>query len=170
MRNYILSLLLLFAISSVSNAQTVNPDSLLDGSPPMTVPKSESNENDLDEKDKVEEDAKTNPPLTWDETGWIAHQRLLQCHSMSNVRNYTLARGQIIVLSGFKAPNYVPSDPFEGMIITKNPNTGEYTLLLVQVSTGLTCIVQMGSSIQSTNDIIKQLEEQLLEKQESTEK
>ena len=40
MRNYILSLLLLFAISSVSNAQTVTPDSLLDGSPPMTIPKS----------------------------------------------------------------------------------------------------------------------------------
>lgn len=167
MRNYILSLLLLFAISSASNAQTVTPDSLLDGSPPMTIPKSESNEND--EKDKVEEEKLPDLP-GYDETGWIAHQRLLQCHSMSNVRNYTLARGQIIVLSGFKAPNYVPSDPFEGMIITKNPNTNEYTLLLVQVSTGLTCIVQMGSSIQSTNDIIKQLEENLLEEQESTEK
>ena len=89
---------------------------------------------------------------------------------MSNVRNYTLARGQIIVLSGFKAPQYVPSDPFEGMIITKNPNTGEYTLLLVQVSTGLTCIVQMGTALQTTSDVIKQLEENLLEEQESTEK
>jgi len=163
MRNLLLSLLLLFAISGMSNAQTVTPDSLLDGSPPMTIPKSESNE--LDDKKKVEEDTNTDPDLGWDDTGWIAHQRLLQCHSISNVRAYTMARGQQIILSGFKAPQYVPSDPFEGMIITKNPITGEYTLLLVQVSTGLTCIVQMGTALQTTEDVIKELEEQ-----ESTEK
>ena len=46
MRNLLLSLLLLFAITGMSNAQTVTPDSLLDGSPPMTIPKSESNESD----------------------------------------------------------------------------------------------------------------------------
>ena len=79
-----------------------------------------------------------------------------------------MARGQQIILSGFKAPQYVPSDPFEGMIITHNPITGEYTLLLVQVTTGLTCIVQMGTAIQTTLDIIMNLQEQ--EKGESTEK
>jgi hypothetical protein len=70
-----------------------------------------------------------------------------------------MARGQQIILSGFKAPQYVPADPFEGLIITQNLTTGEYTLMLVQVSTGLTCIVQMGTAIQSTLDVIKQLEQ-----------
>ena len=34
MRNLILSLLVLFTIANVTYAQTVSPDSLLDGSPP----------------------------------------------------------------------------------------------------------------------------------------
>jgi len=157
MRNYILSLFFLFAISTVTNAQTVNPNSLLDGSPPTMVPEEQSESKKTDEK--VEEDDQ-NPPAAYDETGWMTHQRMLQCHSIDNVRAYTMARGQDIILSGFKAPNYVPSDPFEGMIITRNPITGEYTLILVQVTTGLTCIVQMGTAIQTTEDVINQLEQE----------
>lgn len=155
MRNLILSLVVLFTISNVSYAQTVSPDSLLDSSPPdmsTTTPDKE--------KKQVEEDPESQMPMqSWDETGWIQHNRSLQCHSMANVRAFTMARGQQIILSGFKAPQYVPSDPFEGLIITHNSITGEYTLLLVQVSTGLTCIVQMGTAIQTTLDVIKQLEQ-----------
>lgn len=159
MRNLILSLVVLFTISNVSYAQTVSPDSLLDGSPPMT------NTTPDQEKKQVEEDPESQMPTqSWDETGWIRHNRALQCHSMANVRAFTMSRGQQIILSGFKAPQYVPSDPFEGLIITHNPTTNEYTLLLVQVSTGLTCIVQMGTAIQTTLDIIKDLEEQSTEK------
>lgn len=164
MRNLILSLVVLFTISNVSYAQTVSPDSLLDSSPPdmsTTTPDKE--------KKQVEEDPESQMPTqSWDETGWIQHNRALQCHSMANVRAYTMARGQEIILSGFKNPQYVPSDPFEGLIITHNPITGEYTLLLIQVSTGLTCIVQMGTSIQTTLDIIMNLQEQ--QKGKSTEK
>lgn len=159
MRNLILSLVVLFTISNVSYAQTVSPDSLLDGSPPMT------NTTPEQEKKQVEEDPESQMPMqSWDETGWIRHDRALQCHSMANVRAFTMARGQEIILSGFKNPQYVPSDPFEGLIITHNPTTNEYTVLLVQVSTGLTCIVQMGTAIQTTLDIIRDLEEQSTEK------
>tara|TARA_B100001057_G_scaffold67011_1_gene60678 strand:- start:234 stop:731 length:498 start_codon:yes stop_codon:yes gene_type:complete len=165
MRNYILSLFFLFAISNVANAQTVNPDSLLDGSPPIMVPNDQSESKKSDDKsDKNAEEDDKNPPAAYDETGWMTHNRLLQCHTIGNVRDYTMSRGQNIIISGFKAPNYVPSDPFEGMIITQNHLTGEYILLLVQVSTGFTCIVQMGTALQSTQDVIKQLEEYNKEK------
>jgi len=158
MRNLILSLVVLFTISNVSYAQT-GPDSLLDSSPPMT------NTTPEQEKKQVEEDPESQMPTqSWDQTSWIGHNRTLQCHSMANVRAYTMARGQEIILSGAKHPQYIPEDPFDGLIITHNPTTNEYTLLLVQVSTGLTCIVQMGTSIQTTLDIIKDLEEQSTEK------
>ena len=107
MRNFILSLVVLFGITNISYAQTVSPDSLLDSSPPMT------NTTPEQEKKKVEEDETKLPEQAWDETGWIQHQRALQCHNIANVRAYTMARGQQIILSGFKAPQYVPSDPFE---------------------------------------------------------
>ena len=155
MRNLILSLLVLFTIANVTYAQTVSPDSLLDGSPPDM-----SNSTPKQEKKQVEKDPeKQLPAQSWDETGWIQHNRSLQCHTIDNVRAFTMARGQQIILSGFKAPQYVPADPFEGLIITQNLTTGEYTLMLVQVSTGLTFIVQMGTAIQSTLDVIKQLEQ-----------
>ena len=103
MRNLILSLIVLFTISNISYAQTVSPDSLLDGSPPMTniTPEQENNQ--------VEEDPESQMPTqSWDDTGWIQHNRALQCHSMANVRAFTTARGQQIILSGFKNPQYVP--------------------------------------------------------------
>ena len=129
----------------------------MDSSPPIkATPEAEKStekdtkENSEDDKDAVEQ--------LWDSTGWIVHQRPLQCHSMQNVRAYTIARGQDIIMSGYKAPGYVASDPFNGMILTRNAITGEYTLLMVQTSTGMTCIVQMGTSLQTTEDVRKSLE------------
>jgi hypothetical protein len=157
MRHYILSLIVLFFATSVTSAETINPNSLLDSSPPnMAKPEAEqSTEENTEENSTVDKDA---VEQLWDSTGWIVHQRPLQCHSMQNVRAYTIARGQDIIMSGYKAPGYVASDPFDGMILTRNAITGEYTLLMVQTSTGMTCIVQMGTSLQTTEDVRKSLE------------
>ena len=141
----------------MTSAETINPNSLLDSSPPnMAKPEAEqSTEENTEENSTVDEDT---VEQLWDSTGWIVHQRPLQCHSMQNVRAYTMARGQNIIMSGYKAPGYVASDPFDGMILTRNAVTGEYTLLFVQTSTGMTCIVQMGTSLQTTEDVRKSLE------------
>ena len=157
MRRYILSLIVLFFATSVTSAETINPNSLLDSSPPnIAKPEVEqSTEENTEENSTVDEDT---VEQLWDSTGWIVHQRPLQCHSMQNVRAYTMARGQNIIMSGYKAPGYVASDPFDGMILTRNAVTGEYTLLFVQTSTGMTCIVQMGTSLQTTEDVRKSLE------------
>jgi len=156
MRHYILSLIILLFATSILSAETINPNSLLDSSPPiLTTPEAEQSKED----NKVEEGT-AEEELPWDDQGWTIHTRALQCHSMGNVRAYTMARGQQIVMSGFKNPGYVPNDPFDGLILTRNPLTGEYTVLMVQVSTGLTCIVQMGTSLQTTEDVINKLQKE----------
>ena len=158
MRNYIITLFVLLFAMSTSYAQTVNPDSLLNSSPPI-IDSPEADE-DKSTKESTEDKSKTTEEKSWDTEGWVQHTRIMTCHSMMNVREYTSARGQVIILSGFKQPGYLPGDPFDGLIITQNPITGEYMLLLVQVSTGLTCIVQMGTSIQTTQDIIDKLQKE----------
>ena len=161
MRNYIITLFVLLFATSISYGQTVNPDSLLDSSPPIMNNSPEADKSkDKSTKESTEDKAEEPEEKLWDTEGWVHHDRRLTCHSMMNVREYTSARGQMIILSGFKNPGYLPSDPFDGMIITRNPITGEYTLLLVQVSTGFTCIVQMGTAIQTTQQVIDKLQKE----------
>ena len=161
MRNYIVTLFVLLFVISTSYAQTVNPDSLLNSSPPIiNSPEADEAEDKSTEEKSTKDEAEKTEEESWDTEGWVQHTRIMTCHNMMNVRAYTSARGQVIILSGFKQPGYLTGDPFDGLIITQNPMTGEYMLLLVQVSTGLTCIVQMGTSIQTTQDIIDKLQKE----------
>lgn len=150
MRNYVITLFALLFVTSTTYAQTINPDSLLNSSPPTVEnsPEADSSENQSTNESTTDQPKETEEKL-WDNEGWVPHNRALTCHNMGNVRDYLTSLGQAIILSGFKHPSYIPNDPFDGMIVTRNPLTGEYTILLVQTDTGLACIVQMGTALRT---------------------
>ena len=63
---------------------------------------------------------------------------------MGVVRAILEQNGQYLYASGIKSSAYIPSDPFDGIIITKNATTLEYTVILVKTNLNLACVVAAG--------------------------
>ena len=51
---------------------------------------------------------------------WRQINRVITCNSLGIVRNILETNGQTIYATGYKTPEYLPMDPFDGVIITRN--------------------------------------------------
>tara|TARA_R110000851_G_scaffold87199_2_gene189980 strand:+ start:5012 stop:5455 length:444 start_codon:yes stop_codon:yes gene_type:complete len=116
-------------------AQTTGPNSLLNQDQ-FNDPSNPTNPTDPKKE--------TPPPTTSQE--WIGAQRPMMCNSIPIVKGWLLLKNQSIIGSGHKPKEYIPSDPFNGVILLLNPDTTEYTILLINAEYNLACIVASGAS------------------------
>lgn len=102
------------------------------------------------------DNAPVETPETTPTPPWQKTNRVLTCNAMNVVRVLLEDQGQYIYATGIKSPVYIPADPFDGVIITKNPTTKEYTIMLVKTDLNLACVVAAGQRF----DIITELQGQ----------
>ena len=111
-------------------AQPMNPDSLLEVDP------------------QIEQEVQPVVPPEW-----RMLNRLLACNTMEHIKGILERRGQIIWAGGGKNPDYMPQDPFDSLIITRNPDTLEFTVIIIKAEVNLACIVAGGQSIKTMEEI-----------------
>ncbi len=75
---------------------------------------------------------------------WRQINRVITCNSLGIVRNILETNGQTIYATGIKTPEYLPMDPFDGVIITRNEITLEYTVLLIKSDLNIACVLAGG--------------------------
>ena len=75
---------------------------------------------------------------------WRQINRVITCNSLGIVRNILETNGQTIYATGYKTPEYLPMDPFDGIIITRNEITLEYTVLLIKSDMNVACVLAGG--------------------------
>ena len=75
---------------------------------------------------------------------WRQINRVITCNSLGIVRNILETNGQTIYATGIKRPEYLPQDPFDGIIITRNEITLEYTVLLIKTDLNIACVLAGG--------------------------
>lgn len=75
---------------------------------------------------------------------WRQINRVITCNSLGIVRNILETNGQTIYATGYKSPEYLPMDPFDGIIITRNEITLEYTVLLIKSDLNIACVLAGG--------------------------
>lgn len=83
---------------------------------------------------------------------WRQINRIITCNAMGTVRNILEANGQTMYATGFKRPEYLPQDPFDGIIITRNEITLEYTVLLIKSSMNVACVLAGGERFELVED------------------
>jgi hypothetical protein len=76
---------------------------------------------------------------------WRQINRVITCNSLGIVRNILETNGQTIYATGYKTPEYLPMDPFDGVIITRNEITLEYTILLIKSDLNIACVLAGGN-------------------------
>lgn len=77
-------------------------------------------------------------------------QRQMGCQSIPNVRLFLETRGIITWASGF---NQTQPDVFDGVIISRNPQTFEYAILLVNIQNNIACIIAIGDAIKIVDEM-----------------
>ena len=128
-------ILMLFLLPAFADAQSMNPDSLLEVDPL------------IQEEPKVETPA---PPLT---NEWKSLNRLLACNSLDYIKAILTSRGYEIWAAGGKNPDYQPNDPFDSVIITRNPVTLEFIILLIKPEINFACIIAGGQEIKTIDEL-----------------
>ena len=83
---------------------------------------------------------------------WRQINRVITCNSLGIVRNILETNGQTIYATGYKTPEYLPMDPFDGIIITRNEITLEYTVLLVKSDMNVACVLAGGQRFEIVED------------------
>ena len=116
-----------------ADAQSMNPDTLLEIDP--NIPQQES---------QPEPDV---PPE------WRMLNRLLACNTMEHVKGVLLQRGQVLWAGGGKQRGYMPNDPFDSFIITRNPITKEFTVVLIKPEINLACIIAGGEKLETVENL-----------------
>ena len=117
---YTLGALVLLSTSATAQAQEINPV--------MPV-------------EPVPEIQQAPPPLA---QPWRTLNRQITCNAQGLVREILETSGQTMYASGFKRPEYIPSDPFDGIVITRNKITLEYTILLIKSDLNIACVLAGG--------------------------
>ena len=56
-------------------------------------------------------------------------------------------------MTGTKPPEYVPTDPFDVVVITRNPETFEYTILLIKTEQNIACVIASGTSMKTVDEM-----------------
>jgi len=77
-------------------------------------------------------------------TPWKQINRVITCNSLGFIRNILETNGQTIYATGYKTPEYLPMEPFDGIIITRNEVTLEYTVLLIKSDLNIACVLAGG--------------------------
>ena len=83
---------------------------------------------------------------------WRQINRVITCNSLGIVRNILETNGQTIYATGYKTPEYLPMDPFDGIIITRNEITLEYTVLLIKSDLNIACVLAGGQRFEIIED------------------
>lgn len=83
---------------------------------------------------------------------WRQINRVITCNAMGTVRNILEANGQTMYATGIKRPEYLPQDPFDGILITRNEITLEYTVLLIKTSMNVACVLAGGERFEIISD------------------
>tara|TARA_R100000030_G_scaffold93897_1_gene80333 strand:+ start:220 stop:627 length:408 start_codon:yes stop_codon:yes gene_type:complete len=125
---YLYTFLLGFMLSmGVAHAQTIDPNSML------------GNElSDMPEPDPNEGPVQFIPlPLT---------AKCLPMGAMKQLIEGVM--GQVTYVLGYNGMHTQQSSPFDGLIIARNPETLEYTVLLVSSGGEAACIVAIGTRMQ----------------------
>ena len=128
-------LLTLVMLPAFADAQSMNPDSLLELDP--NIPQQE-----------IKPEVK--PEVT---AGWRMLNRGLACNTMEAVKSLLTSRGQVLWAGGGKQRNYMPQDPFDNLIITRNPLTKEFTVVLIKPELNLACIIAGGQKLETAENI-----------------
>lgn len=84
---------------------------------------------------------------------WRNINRVIACNNMAIVRSILEEMGQVIYASGMKSPAYAPMDPFDGIIITRNPETFEYAVVIIKTEIQVACILAVGQSFQLVSEM-----------------
>ena len=136
-------LLTLVMLPAFADAQSMNPDSLLELDP--NIPQQEI-------KPEVNPEIKpeVKPEVT---AGWRMLNRGLACNTMEAVKSLLTSRGQVLWAGGGKQRNYMPQDPFDNLIITRNPLTKEFTVVLIKPELNLACIIAGGQKLETAENI-----------------
>ena len=124
--------------SSNAEAQPMNPDTLLET--PNVV--EEQKEPEATPESVV-------PPVSQ----WKYLNRQILCNTIQVLKTILTTRGQELIVTGAKPPEYVPSDPFDAVIITRNPETMEYTILIVKTDQNLACVIASGTSMKTVEEM-----------------
>ena len=133
-------ILMLVILPAFAVAEPMNPSTLLE-----TPIIEEQN------KEKTPEDVEPNPTSQW---GYMNRQIL--CNSTEVLKTILTTRGQVLLATGHKPSDYVPTDPFDAVIITRNPETGEYTILLVKTEQNIACVIASGTSMETVDEMDEQ--------------
>lgn len=84
---------------------------------------------------------------------WRTLNRQISCNAQGLVREVLETSGQTLYATGFKRPEYIPSDPFDGIVITRNETTLEYTVLLIKSDLNIACVLAGGERFDLVEDI-----------------
>ena len=139
--SYVIGIFLLLLLvlptfaSSNAEAQPMNPSTLLET--PNVV------------EDQKEEATPDIPQVSQ----WKYLNRQILCNTIEVLKTILTTRGQELLATGHKPPEYVPGDPFDAVIITRNPETMEYTILVVKTDQNLACVIASGTSMKTVDEI-----------------
>ena len=128
--------LLTLMLPASAQTQAMNPDTLLE-TPEIL--------NDLNPAPPTPELAPT-PELSPEAPEWARLQRRMDCNSLAYIKMILESRGQFLYGAGGFREGPADTDPFPGVIITRNPTTLEYTLLLIKPKIDVACVIHIGNS------------------------
>jgi hypothetical protein len=84
---------------------------------------------------------------------WRPVNRTLACHSLNYIKATLESRGQYIWGIGEKLPEYIPQDPFDGIIFFRSPITNEWTIVAVKKDILVGCIIIAGTKFTTVNEL-----------------
>ena len=114
-----------------AKAQTVNPDSMLNNDNPIQVPEA-----------PVIPDS--TPNLSKE---WVQLNRGVLCNSMGMVREMLKTmRGQTTWAAAGNAMSI--GDPFNAIVIVRNPETHSYSVVLMRTESNIACIIATGVGLE----------------------
>ena len=128
--------LLTLMLPATAQTQAMNPDTLLE-TPEIL--------NDLNPAPPTPEMAPS-PELRPEAPAWARLQRQMNCNSLAYIKMILESRGQFLYGAGGFREGPTDTDPFPGVIITRNPTTLQYTLLLIKPKIDVACVIHIGNS------------------------
>ena len=122
----------LIAFTATAQAQNLNPDSLLGGEAPQEQ---------APETQPAPQQPQQVPPM-------FDFPITLKCMSMGDMRGL-LEQGmqQLPIAFGFNGKAQLQNSPFDGIVITQNAITGDYSIVLLSRGNNAGCIAAVGTEL-----------------------
>lgn len=127
----------LIAFTATAQAQNLNPDSLLGNDAPQ-------------EQAPEQQPAPQQPPQGMPQV--FDYPLTLKCMGMGDMRGL-LEQGmqQLPIAFGFNAKAQMQNNPFDGVVITQNAITGEFTIALLSRGNNAGCVIATGTELNLTS-------------------